>query len=71
MLLATYGIPLVVACAFWIFIQKRTKFIEEELMEELDERFKRLEGIIIELISQQKKIQIENVPEELRCTVVT
>ncbi len=28
-------------------------------MEELDERFKRLEGIIIELISQQKKIQIE------------
>jgi len=28
-------------------------------MEELDERFKRLEGIVIELISQQKKIQIE------------
>tara|TARA_Y100001963_G_C6633672_1_gene377521 strand:- start:205 stop:402 length:198 start_codon:yes stop_codon:yes gene_type:complete len=28
-------------------------------MEDLEERFKRLEGIIIELISQQKKIQIE------------
>ena len=27
-------------------------------MEDLEERFKRLEGIIIELISQQKKIQI-------------
>ena len=28
-------------------------------MEDLEERFKRLEGIIIELISQQKKIKIE------------
>ena len=28
-------------------------------MSEMDESFKRLEGIIIELISQQKKIQIE------------
>ncbi len=58
-LLEQYGVPLVVACAFWIFIQKRTAFIEKELMEDLEERFKRLEGIIIELISQQKKIQIE------------
>ena len=58
-LLETYGVPLVVACAFWIFIQKRTAFIEKELMEDLEERFTRLEGIIIELISQQKKIQIE------------
>ncbi len=58
-LLETYGVPLVVACAFWLFIQKRTAFIEKELMEDLEERFKRLEGIIIELISQQKKIQIE------------
>ena len=28
-------------------------------MEDLEDRFKRLEGIIIELISHQKKIQIE------------
>ena len=28
-------------------------------MEELDERFKRLEGILIKLIDQQKKMQIE------------
>ena len=28
-------------------------------MEELDERFKRLEGITIKLIDQQKKMQIE------------
>ena len=59
LILEQYGIPLVVACAFWIFIQKRTAFIEKELIEDLEERFKRLEGIIIELISQQKKIQIE------------
>ena len=58
-ILETYGVPLVVAVAFWMFIQKRTAFIEKELMEEMDESFKRLEGIIIELISQQKKIQIE------------
>jgi len=58
-LLEQYGVPLVVACAFWVFIQKRTAFIEKELMQDLEDRFKRLEGIIIELISQQKKIQIE------------
>jgi flagellar basal body-associated protein FliL len=28
-------------------------------MEELDERFKRLEAIVIKLIDQQKKMQIE------------
>ena len=28
-------------------------------MEELDERFKRLEGILIKLIDQQKRMQIE------------
>ena len=33
--------------------------IEKELVEEMDESFKRLESIIVELISQQKKIQIE------------
>ncbi len=58
-ILEQYGIPIVAAAAFWMFIQKRTAFIEKELMEDLEERFKRLEGIIIELISQQKKIQIE------------
>ena len=58
-ILEQYGVPLVVATAFWIFIQKRVAFIEKELMEDLEERFKRLEGILIKLIDQQKKMQIE------------
>jgi|TARA_R100001443_G_scaffold18060_3_gene28716 predicted metal-dependent RNase len=58
-LLEQFGIPVVVALAFGFFIWKQNKFIQDELMEELDERFKRLEGIVIKLIDQQKKMQIE------------
>ena len=58
-ILEQYGIPVVVAIAFGFFIWKQNKFIQNELMEELDERFKRLEGILIKLIDQQKKMQIE------------
>ena len=58
-ILEQYGIPLCVAIAFGFFIWKQNKFIQDELMEELDERFKRLEGIVIKLIDQQKKMQIE------------
>ena len=54
-----FGIPVTVACAFGFFIWKQNKFIQDELMEELDERFKRIEMIIIKLIDQQKKMQIE------------
>ena len=58
-ILEQYGIPICVAVAFGFFIWKQNKFIQDELMEELDERFKRLEGIVIKLIDQQKKMQIE------------
>ncbi len=58
-LLENYGIPVVVATAFGFFTWKQKKFIQDELMEELDERFKRLEGITIKLIDQQKRMQIE------------
>ena len=58
-ILEQYGIPVVVAVAFGFFIWKQNKFIQDVLMEELDERFKRLEGIVIKLIDQQKKMQIE------------
>ena len=58
-ILEQYGIPICVAVAFGFFIWKLNKFIQDELMEELDERFKRLEGIVIKLIDQQKKMQIE------------
>ena len=58
-ILERYGIPLVVACAFWLFIQKQNKFIQDELQKELRESFDRVEGIIIKLIDQQKRMQIE------------
>tara|TARA_R110002020_G_scaffold25085_3_gene81647 strand:+ start:28 stop:285 length:258 start_codon:yes stop_codon:yes gene_type:complete len=54
-----FGIPVAVACAFGFFIWKQNKFIQDTLMEELEESFKRLEAIIIQLINQQKKLQIE------------
>ena len=59
MILEQYGIPIVVATAFGFFIWKQNQFIQKELMEELDQDFKRIEMIIIKLIDQQKKIQIE------------
>ena len=58
-ILEQYGIPVVVAIAFGYFIWKQNNFIQKELMEELDQDFKRLEMIIIKLIDQQKKMQIE------------
>ena len=54
-----FGIPVAVAMAFGFFIWKQNKFIQNTLMEELEESFKRLEAIIIQLINQQKKLQIE------------
>ena len=58
-LLERYGIPLVVATAFWFFIQKQNKFIQDELQKELRESFGRVESILIKLIDQQKKMQLE------------
>ena len=54
-----FGIPVAVAMAFGFFIWKQNHFIQDTLIEELEESFKRLEGIIIQLINQQKKMQIE------------
>ena len=59
MILEQYGIPICVAVAFGFFIWKQNQFIQKELMEELEEDFKRIEMIIIKLIDQQKKMQIE------------
>ena len=58
-ILEQYGIPVVVAIAFGYFIWKQNQFIQKALMEELDQDFKRIEMIIIKLIDQQKKMQIE------------
>ena len=54
-----FGIPVAVSMAFGFFIWKQNKFIQDTLMEELEESFKRVEGIIMQLINQQKLMQIE------------
>ena len=58
-MLEQYGIPICVAIAFGYFIWKQNQFIQNELMEELEQDFKRIEMIIIKLIDQQKLMQIE------------
>ena len=58
-ILERYGGPLVVAVAVWLFIQKQNKYIQDELSKELRESFTRIEGILVKLIDQQKKMQLE------------
>ena len=57
-ILEQFGIPVTVAMAFGFFIWRQNKFIQSTLMTELDQDFKRLEGIIIKLIDQQKSVQM-------------
>ena len=54
-----FGIPVAVAMAFGFFIWKQNKYIQDDLTKDIHQKFNRLEGIIIQLINQQKKIQIE------------
>ena len=58
-ILEKFGIPVSVAMAFGFFIWKQNKYIQDDLTKDISNRFSRLEGIIIKLIDQQKKIQIE------------
>ena len=53
------GIPVAVAMAFGFFIWKQNKYIQNDLTKDLHDRFNRLEAIIVKLIDQQKKMQIE------------
>ena len=58
-ILENYGIPICVSIAFGFFIWKQNKFIQETLMEELEESFSRLENITIKLIDAQKNSLME------------
>tara|TARA_R110002167_G_scaffold313034_3_gene518748 strand:- start:1026 stop:1340 length:315 start_codon:yes stop_codon:yes gene_type:complete len=58
-ILEQYGIPVVVAIAFGFYIWKQNNFIQNELQKELRESFSRVENIIVKLIDQQKKMQLE------------
>ena len=54
-----FGVPVAVAMAFGFFIWKQNKYIQDDLTKDIHQKYNRLEGIIIQLINQQKKIQIE------------
>ena len=54
-----FGIPVAVAMAFGYFIWKQNQYIQDDLTKDIHQKFNRLEGIIIKLIDQQKKMQIE------------
>jgi len=58
-ILEQFGIPVAMTIAFGFFIWKQNRFIQKTLMQELDQDFKRLEGILIKLIDQQKLMQME------------
>ena len=58
-ILEQFGFPILISLALGYFLWKQQNWIQHELIEDIEERFKRLEGIIITLINQQKKMQIE------------
>ena len=58
-ILETFGVPIAVAISFGFFIWKQNKYIQDDLTKDIHQKFNRLEGIIIKLIDQQKKMQIE------------
>ena len=45
--------------AFGYFIWKQNKYIQDDLTKDINQQFQRLEGIIVKLIDQQKKMQLE------------
>ena len=57
--LETFGVPIAVAISFGFFIWKQNKYIQDDLSKDLHQKFNRLEGILIKLIDQQKKMQVE------------
>ena len=58
-ILDRYGLPVVGSISMAFYIWKSTKFIQDELTRELRESFGRTEGILVKLIDQQKKMQLE------------
>ena len=58
-ILEQFGIPIAVAISFGFFIWKQNKYIQDDLSKDIHQKFNRLEGILVKLIDQQKKMQLE------------
>ena len=54
-----YGLPIAIVIAFGYFIWKQQTWIQNELVDDLENQFRRLEGILIKLIDQQKITQMD------------
>ena len=54
-----YGLPIAIVIAFGYFIWKQQTWTQNELVDDLEQQFRRLEGIIIKLIDQQKITQMD------------
>ena len=58
-ILERYGIAVVTAGLFWIFINKQNKYIQDDLSKDMHQKFNRLEGILIKLIDNSKRQEIK------------
>jgi len=58
-LIDQYGLPIAITVAFGFYIWKQNQFLQQELMQELEQDFRRLESIIVKLIDQQKLTQLD------------
>ena len=58
-ILDTYGIPLTLVAVFGWFIWSQNKYIHKELDENLDNSFSELRQIVLKLIGELKKTQLE------------
>jgi len=58
-ILQEFGVPVAFCLGLAWFIYKQNKYIQDDLTKDIHQKFNRLEGIIIKLIDQQKKMQIE------------
>ena len=58
-ILETFGVPIAVAISFGFFIWKQNKYIQDDLSKDLHQKFNRLESILVKLIDQQKRMQLE------------
>ena len=57
--LEKFGVPIAFCLGLAWFIYKQNKYIQDDLSKDLHQKFNRLEGILIKLIDQQKRMQVE------------
>ena len=58
-ILAQYGVPITMCCAFGFFIWKQNSWIQNDLKRDLDDANERFEKIVIGLINSQKQMQLD------------